>query len=95
MSGNSIYLHEGERDKYGLTVTLTDGMGTYRSRVFPGTPGEALVDLADYCDLHGVKVVCISSPVTIATDVKGRPRTGAPSVEQNMLGRIGRQDLIA
>lgn len=85
----------------GLTATVTDGRGGLKSLVFAGSTGEAVAELVDYCDLHGVKVVSVSSPQTILADVQGRKvshrsRTKRMTLpESNLLGMVGRRDLLA
>ena len=59
------------RFETGLIATTSDGA----SRHFVGNGREATRALADYCDRHGLRVVCISTPGTIYRDLQGTRRT--------------------
>ena len=85
------------RDSAGCIATLSDGQVVHAS----GLTKVALRAVADYCDLHGLKISTVSTPRTIAADLVGRNtyyngigrRTGINTPEQVLLGRIGRVDL--
>lgn len=74
-----------------------------RIKYFVRTPTGQRVwiqEMADYCDKHDLKVVCISSPATILTDVKNGSRVNMQNgavwfPEYAMLSEINRPDLFA
>lgn len=56
-----------DRHDTGLIATLDDGT----ARHFVGAGTEATRALADHCDKHDAKVVCISTPRSIYRDLQG------------------------
>jgi len=87
------------RDAAGAIATLDNGEVIHCT----GYLRTALRVIADYCDSWGLKVVTVSTPRTIAADLKGRntyynglgSRRRVNSVEQTLLGQIGRIALCA
>ncbi len=74
--------------------TKTRGGGRKTTRSGGGTYLEQAVDRADEL---GAKILCISTPQTILTDLQGdrsMRNTENPFPEPHMLGRLGRQDLF-
>ena len=89
----------GNRDTAGVIATLTDGQVIHRK----GLAFDAVREIAAYCDRYEVQVVTLSTPRTIAADLRVRGtylnglahRTGVNTPEQVLLGRVGRIDLCA
>jgi len=81
-----------ERSKFGVIATFVSPQGKTVTREFFGAVLEATAQVAEWCDAHpGWLVRCLSTPMTIQADLKGR----APnrSVEVAMLTRVGRVEL--
>lgn len=70
-------LSPSERADYGVIATLDDGSVIVRK----GTPTDALLAVADYCDVHGFKIRTLSSPETIYRDLQGT-RDGLSDTER-------------
>lgn len=101
---NTQLVNTERRFETGCIAALSDGV----SRHFVGAGKDATRAAADYCDAHGLKVVCLSTPGTIYRDLQGSRDIAAPHQadrrgrqaflrlpEQGMLNAIGRQDLLA
>lgn len=89
----------GERNQQGVIVTIVS-LETQERRmvVSPGYFDAALADICDECDRLGPewRIQSISTPRTIAADLVGRKEHGhARLPEENMLGRLGRLDLLS
>lgn len=56
-----------QRFSTGCVATLTDGV----SRHFTGEGADSTRAVADYCDKHGLRVVCLSTPATVYRDLQG------------------------
>lgn len=92
-----------DREAAGVTATLTDGHEVIVVVVQPLPPREALLAVCDTCDRLGLKVVTLSTPQTIHSDLLGRSVRAAasrsigqyPAVpEPDMLAKVGRRDLL-
>lgn len=101
---NSQLVNTERRFETGCIATLTDGI----SRHFVGSGADATRAVADYCDQHGLQVVCLSTPGSIYRDLQGSRNIAAEREadrrgrqaflrlpEQGMLNAIGRPDLLA
>lgn len=89
-----------ERQDYGCIVNFSDG----DCRWFPGRDGAR--EAAEYADRSDLKITTISTPETIYRDLQGPRSTQDPGAswkkrdaiyfpESNILGLIGRRDLLA
>ena len=100
-SNRGSLLNSYERANYGVCATLRTEDGEHRTREFMGPVKSAVLELVAYCDLHGWKVVSMSTPQTIYSDLQGRDvpttkRRGRLTLpEENLLGWAGRMDLKA
>ena len=61
-------------DLGGVVATVRLPDGTLRALAEPGAPLEAVRAVAAFCDRRGAKLVCVSTPQTIYTDVTGSRR---------------------
>lgn len=100
---NTQLVNTERRFETGCIATLSDGI----SRHFVGSGADATRAVADYCDEHGLKLLCISTPGTIWRDLQGSREVAAPREadrrsrqaflrlpESAMLNAIGRQDIL-
>jgi hypothetical protein len=90
------------RDSFGVIATLVNTeTRECDSFVVPGLVLAAIRVVCDECDLRGNewRIRSLSTPRTILADLIGRtatPRNGLQRFpEGNLLGRIGRKDLLA
>jgi hypothetical protein len=66
----SLRITEGMRIATGVTATLIRD-GRTHSQHFAGNGTDSTRAVADYCDRHGYRVVCLSNPSTIYRDLQG------------------------
>jgi hypothetical protein len=63
----NLQVTPNQRFETGCIATLTDGTTQH----FTGAGKAATRAVAAYCDEHGCKVVCLSTPSTIYRDLQG------------------------
>jgi hypothetical protein len=96
-------LSNGEiRVEHFNELVFTKYMGPWDSRVVTREGGAYIEQAVARADKLGAKILCISTPQTILTDIQGTrglldaKTTGAPISlpEKVMLGKVGRLDLF-
>ena len=91
-----LSLTPAERDDYGVTVTIRDqDTGALDTIVGHGPVREALSHVCERIDERGGhwKVLTVSSPATIFTDLQGMRDPENAVVDLRMLSQVGRSDL--
>lgn len=86
-----------ERKDYGVTVTVREqDSGEVDVIVAYGSLADALAGVCEQLDVRrgDWRIITISTPATIFRDLQGMRDTVLQSIERNMLGRIGRRDLL-
>jgi len=93
-----LNLTPGERDDYGVTVTVQEqDSGAVDVIVGKGPVRKALLDVCNQIDGRTGcwRVITISSPASIFRDLQGMRDTELVSLEAAMLGQAHRLDLLA
>jgi hypothetical protein len=80
---HALSLPPNERFAAGCIATLTDGERTF-SQHFTGEGSEAVQAVAAFCDRHGVRVLCLSTPATIYRDLQGHRREELPRKQRRV-----------
>jgi hypothetical protein len=81
---HALTLAPSERFSTGCIATLSDGETTF-SQHFTGEGSEAVQAVADYCDRHGLRVVCLSTPATVHRDLQGHRREEQPRKQRRVV----------
>lgn len=91
------------RERFGVTVTFELEGGELLTVTRPGKPLETFAGLVDDVRRQhpGALVVCVSTPETIAGDLRGRRATDpreqgkrAPTPEAQLCGRLGLRHVL-